>query len=70
MSDKWVTTEEGGLLTGYCQEHLRRLARQGKVEAEKKSGIWFLDRESLLEHQAATRPGRPWPSKEERANDG
>lgn len=67
MGDKWVTTEEAAALVGYCPEYLRRLARDGKVKAQKKSGIWFIDRAALLEYKATTKAGRPWPSKEERS---
>jgi hypothetical protein len=64
MSEKWLIVEEAVELTGYCARHLQRLARQGKVTAKKKSGLWFIDRDSLLEHKATAKRGRRWPSKE------
>lgn len=67
----WITTEEARELTGYSVRHLQRLARGGHVVAEKQyGGTWSIDQESLLAHQATARPGRRWPPKEDRANDG
>ena len=44
----WVTTLEAADLTGYHPEHLRELIREGKIVAEKKGAMWWVDRKSLL----------------------
>lgn len=42
----WITTEEAATLSGYHPEHVRRLARQGKIGAEKRAGHdWWIDRD-------------------------
>jgi len=50
MEDEWITTREAANLTGYNAEHLRRLARAGKVQARKFGVVWQVDRTSLLKY--------------------
>ena len=45
---EWITTEEAAELGGYHPEHVRRLARQGKIGAEKRAGHdWWIDRDKF-----------------------
>jgi hypothetical protein len=54
----WLTREQAQALTGYSEDHLTRLARGGKVTAQKLAGqLWLFDRESLTTYQATVRPG-------------
>ena len=54
----WLTREQAQELTGYCENHLTRLARGGRVKARKLAGqIWLFERDSLTAYQAAARPG-------------
>ena len=43
----WMTTQEAAEYSGYDIEHVRRLARQGKIGAEKKGHDWWTDREAF-----------------------
>lgn len=49
-SDEWITTQEAAELSGYHPEHLRRLIKQGEIEARKISIVWLIDRRSLLDY--------------------
>ena len=40
---EWITTEEAAELSGYHPEYVRRLARRGKIGAEKKGRDWWID---------------------------
>jgi excisionase family DNA binding protein len=54
----WLTTEEAQDLTGYSIAHLRRLARDRRVNARKLAGqLWLFERASLAEYKATVRPG-------------
>ena len=43
----WITTQEAAELSGFHPEYVRRLARQGKIGAEKKGRDWWIDRNVL-----------------------
>jgi excisionase family DNA binding protein len=45
---EWMTTEEAAQLTGYNPEQIRRLARAGKIKAQKWGNDWMIDKASLL----------------------
>ena len=47
MAEKWITTEEAADLTGYDPEYVRRLLRNGKVQAKKFGPVWQVNRDSL-----------------------
>jgi hypothetical protein len=54
----WVTTGEAVCKTAYSGDHLRKLARTGKVQARKvHNAIWEFDLQSLMEHRATSHPG-------------
>lgn len=44
---EWITVEEASKLSGYHPDHLRRIIRQGRIAAEKKGLMWWVDRDSL-----------------------
>ncbi len=48
MTDDWITTQEAVKLSGYHQEHLRAMIRQGRIKARKYFVIWQVSRTSLL----------------------
>jgi excisionase family DNA binding protein len=61
----WLSTAEANELTGYSFGYLRRLAKQGRIEARKVSRDWLLHRESLLSYKAemeclGTGKHNPW----------
>jgi len=46
----WITVDEAEKETGYSVAYLRRLARQGRIEAQKV-GVWLIHRDSLLAYK-------------------
>ena len=46
--DDWITTAEAVTLSGYHIEHLRELARDQKIKAQKWGREWQVSRSSLL----------------------
>ncbi len=51
-NSEWITVNEAAHLTGYNEEHITRLCRQGKVKARKYVIVWQVNRESLLDYMA------------------
>lgn len=49
---EWITTDEAAALSGYHPEHVRWLARGGKIGAEKKGRDWWINRDKLREYLA------------------
>lgn len=47
-NDEWITVGEAVELSGYNEEHITRLCRQGKIKARKFSIVWQVNRDSLL----------------------
>jgi len=43
----WISTEEAVRWSGYSRDHLQALARDGKVDAERRRGEWYFARGSL-----------------------
>ena len=48
----WVSVHEAAEITGYSMEYIRRLVRQGKLAAERKGPMYWIDRKSLDEYIA------------------
>ena len=46
-NSEWITVSQAAQLTGYNEEHITRLCRQGKIKARKYSIVWQVDRDSL-----------------------
>ena len=44
----WLSIQEASKQTGYHGEHLRRLIRQGKLEARRTGWMWFVNPDSLI----------------------
>ena len=47
MSDEWLSVSEAAKLSGYHPEYIRRLIRDGEIEARKFSIVWQVRRKSL-----------------------
>jgi excisionase family DNA binding protein len=44
-----MTVGEASVLSGYSERHIRRLAREGRVEAQQAGGwMYLIDRDSLM----------------------
>jgi len=46
-NDEWLSVSEAAKLSGYHPEYIRRLIRDGEIEARKFSIVWQVQRESL-----------------------
>ena len=42
---EWITVDEAAQLSDFHPEYVRRLARRGKIGAEKKGRDWWIDRD-------------------------
>lgn len=51
-NSEWITVAKAAKLSGYNEEHITRLCRQGKIDARKYSIVWQVNRDSLLEYVA------------------
>lgn len=49
-NEEWLTVSEAAELSGYHPEHIRRLIREGKIEAKKFSIVWQVSNSSLLNY--------------------
>ncbi len=47
MAD-WITTQQAAELSGYHPEHIRRLVREGRINARKFGIVWMINKQSLL----------------------
>lgn len=48
---EYVSVDEAAEITGYKPAYLRYLLREGKIEAEKKGTMWWVELESLKEYK-------------------
>lgn len=49
----WITSTEAAEVSGYHLEHVRLLARQGRIGAVKKGRDWWIDRDKFRAYLAA-----------------
>ena len=52
MAENWITTKETAQITGYHEEYLRTLIRDGKVKGQKFGPVWQVSNASLLNYLA------------------
>ena len=50
MPDEWLSVTEAAKLSGYHPEYIRRLIRDGEIEAKKFSIVWQVRTQSLLDY--------------------
>ena len=46
-----ISTKEAAQLTGYVQEYIRDLARNGVIAGRKYGSAWMIYRQSLLDYK-------------------
>ena len=46
----WLTAKQAAEISGYNVETIRRLLREGKIQAKKFTFVWMISQESLLEY--------------------
>jgi excisionase family DNA binding protein len=44
----WLTVREASDESGYAEEYLRKLVRDGEISAIKKGSSWLINKQSLL----------------------
>lgn len=49
----YLTTDEVAAKLGYNVKYVRRMARNEKLPADKKAGVWLFHREGVEEYKAA-----------------
>lgn len=49
---EWITVDEAAEQSGYHPEYVRRLARQGRIGAQKKGRDWWIDRDKFRAYLA------------------
>ena len=49
---EWITVYQAAKISGYNEEHITRLCRQGRIVAKKYSTVWQVNHDSLLEYVA------------------
>lgn len=54
-NDEWITVDQAAKLTGYNQEHIRRLLREGLVIGKKFGIVWQVNHPSILEYLSEAR---------------
>ena len=50
--DEWITVSEAARISGYDEEHIARLCRQGRINARKFATVWQVSITSLSEYIA------------------
>lgn len=75
---EWITTEEAAEISGYDIQHVRWLAREGRIGATKKGRDWWVDREVFRAYLEAMNalgnkrhdPTAPWRHRPQETTDG
>jgi excisionase family DNA binding protein len=47
----YATTAEAAALTGLSERAVRRACAEGRITAEKRSGVWLVDRDALTRRE-------------------
>ncbi len=55
----WIDTQTAASLAGYHVKHVRKLIRQGRIDARKVARDWLVNRDSLMAYKQNVKPGRP-----------
>ena len=65
-NDDWITVSQAAELSGYNEEHIRRLLREGLIGGRKFGIVWQVKRSSLkayLENAQSSEDKRHGPKK-------
>ena len=47
---EWLSVKEAAKLSGYHENHIRRLLRAGLIQAQRWGNAWMVNQPSLLEY--------------------
>jgi excisionase family DNA binding protein len=50
LSKEWISTSEAAQLTGYSQEYIRKMARDGVIVSQKIGVTTVISKQDLLEY--------------------
>ena len=53
-NDEWITVQEASKISGYNEEYITRLIREGKINAKKFGFVWQVSRSSMLAYTENT----------------
>jgi excisionase family DNA binding protein len=53
-NDEWITVHEASKISGYNEEYITRLIREGKIKAKKFSVVWQVSRSSVEDYVEKT----------------
>jgi len=68
--DDYLTTNKAARILGYHPDHLRRLLRDGTIEARKFGRDWLIDRQEVERIKALQGPGGRLPKSEHKQSSG
>jgi excisionase family DNA binding protein len=52
---EWISVKEAAKISGYHEEHVRRIIRNRKITARKFANVaWQIDKNSLLDYMETT----------------
>jgi hypothetical protein len=51
-NSEWITVSQAGTLSGYNEEHIRRLLRDGFIVGQKFGIVWQVKQSSLIAYLA------------------
>lgn len=66
--ETYISSKRAADITGYKQDYIGQLARSGKVDARRVSGLWYLKRDSLEMHKSKADAYVPIPPKKSARN--
>lgn len=49
-TDEWITVSQAAELSGYNEEHIRRLLREGLIVGRKFGIVWQVKRSSVVDY--------------------
>jgi excisionase family DNA binding protein len=53
-NDEWITVKEASKISGYNEEYITHLIREGKIKAKKFGFVWQVSRSSVLDYTEKT----------------
>ena len=51
-NEEWITVSDAAKISGYNEEYITRLIREGQIEAKKFSVVWQVSKSSLETYMA------------------
>ena len=62
----YISSKRAAEITGYTQDYVGQLARGGKVDARRVSGLWYIKQDSLKDHKEKAEAYVPVPPQKEK----